>query len=118
MARQNWHNLREEGAVIVTRRLPPRFDLKVEAEVATGKPVSLSAIAHQVRQDMWRRLQSLRGFAPAVRVERTEGGVRITAGGALEGARPTEAARTILSDLLDSPGHRARWLRHAERRHG
>jgi hypothetical protein len=113
MARNVWHRLREEHAVTVTRRLPVRFDLSVSAELAVQDPVSLTRVAHQVRQDMWRALQGLRGFSPAVRVEAGEGALRITAGGRMEGAQASAAAAHQLGVLLDSPAHHARWLRHA-----
>lgn len=113
MARNNWHRVREENAVTVTRRLPVRFDLEVSAEIAAPGPVSLTRVAHQVRQDMWRQLQGLRGFAPAVRVEAEGTTLRIFAGGRLEGARPGEGVRDQLQGVLDSPRNRARWLRHA-----
>ncbi|PJE29099.1 hypothetical protein SAMN06297129_1023 [Pseudooceanicola antarcticus] len=118
MARKGWHILKDEGRVTVTRRLPVRFDLSVEAELPCARTVSLTRVAQQVRQDMWRRLQDLRGFAPAVEVSRSEGGLVIRAGGAL--ADPvTGRVRDSLADLLESPTHQARWIAHAGRRsHG
>jgi len=118
MAKDGWHRLREEDAVTIARRLPVRFDLSVEASLPVSGPVSLTRVAHQVRQDMWRRLQGLRGFSPAVRVTQGDGRLTLQAGGSVEGALPGKAC-DALSELLDSPTHRARWLAHAARReHG
>lgn len=116
MARKGWHRVREDGAVTIARRLPVRFDLTVETLLPCARPVSLTAVAQQVRQDMWRRLQGIRGFAPAVRVEEEPGALRVTAGGEIAGQRPTAAARGTLEELLESPVHRQRWLAHAGRR--
>lgn len=115
MARKGWHILKDEGRVTVTRRLPVRFDLSVEAELPCAREVSLTRVAQQVRQDMWRRLQDLRGFAPAVEVSRGEAALKIRAGGALVGPVPGRV-RDTLAELLDSPAHRARWIAHAGRR--
>ncbi|RII37953.1 hypothetical protein DL237_14875 [Pseudooceanicola sediminis] len=113
MPRNVWHRLREAEAVTVTRRLPVQFDLEARTEVATTGPVSLTRVAHQVRQDMWRGLQGVRGFSPAVRVELRTGGVCIIAGGRIDGAAPTEATLHRLQRLLESRAHQGRWLRHA-----
>ncbi|MGI3165080.1 hypothetical protein [Pseudooceanicola sp. 200-1SW] len=115
MAKAGWHRLREEDAVTIARRLPVRFDLAVEARLPCARPVSLTRVAHQVRQDMWRRLQGLRGFSPAVEVRQEAGHLTIRAGGTVAGALPA-TARDTLAELLDSPTHRARWLAHAGRR--
>ncbi|WP_010139059.1 hypothetical protein [Oceanicola sp. S124] len=115
MARNGWHILREADRVTVTRRLPVRFDLSVEAVLPCDREVSLRRVAQQVRQDMWRRLQDQRGFAPAVEVRRAPDGLVVRAGGALP--HPVTASlRDRLADLLDSPAHRTRWIAHAERR--
>ncbi|MBR9763904.1 MAG: hypothetical protein GYB53_10365 [Rhodobacteraceae bacterium] len=115
MARNGWHILRDEDRVTVTRRLPVRFDLAVEAALPCDRDVSLRRVAQQVRQDMWRRLQDQRGFIPAVEVRRAPGGLVIRAGGGLP--HPVSAAlRDRLAGLLDSPAHRTRWIAHAGRR--
>ena len=62
MGATGWHTLREDHAVTVARHLPVRFDLRVSARIAVAGPVSLASVAHQIRQDVWRALQRLRGF--------------------------------------------------------
>ncbi|MDE4173567.1 hypothetical protein PXK01_05340 [Phaeobacter sp. PT47_59] len=106
-----WHILREEGALTLCRQSPPRFDVASVTDLPLADPVRL---AHQIRQDIWRALQNVRGFSPVVRVERCGDGARVTAGGRVEGVvAPVLAAR--ISDVLANPANRRRWLRHATR---
>ena len=109
MTRGGWHILREEGAVTVTRRLPVVWDVSAETELPCGDPLRL---AQQIRQDLWRALRDLRGFAPAVRVE-TGAPRRVRAGGAAPMVPPNAAA--AIQDVLENPAHRRRWVRWAER---
>ena len=110
MARDNWHILQEDGALTVARRVPVRFDLSVETHLqAHGR----LRIAHQVRQDMWRALKGLRGFAPAVRVEACDGALRVIAGGQVDGAVPKAQAEARIAQVLENPANRARWQRWA-----
>ena len=60
------------GEYIMARRLPARFDLCVETTLPL---MSRRKLALQIRQDMWRVLQNLRGFLPAVSVTRLGDGV-------------------------------------------
>lgn len=112
MARRGWHILREEGALVLTRRLPPRFDLSAETRLPGGRK---AAVAHQVRQDLWRALQGLRGFCPVVRVEDAGQGLRVIAGGRVAGPVPA-TARGRIAALLEDPVRRARWIAQARRR--
>lgn len=115
MAKGGWHRLREEDAVTIARRLPVRFDFAVEAELPCAGDLSLTRVAHQVRQDMWRALQGLRGFAPAVRVEQHGGHLLLRAGGEVAG--PVSAShRAALEALMADPAKRARWITFAGRR--
>jgi len=115
MSGRGWHILREEdGALTLCRRLPPRFDVMAETHLPGGSALRL---AHQIRQDLWRALQRVRGFAPIVRLEPVLGGWQVTAGGMLSGhAAPGVSGR--IADLLESPAHRSRWLRSAGYRPG
>jgi hypothetical protein len=79
------------------------------------------AIARQVRQDAWRALRRVRGFAPVVEVasDHAEPGrarVLVTAGGRFD-CRPAPVGKTeeTLAELLADPGAQARWSRHAAR---
>ena len=102
---------REAGAVTLSRRLPVRWDVAASAEVPVG---SAGRIAHQVRQDLWRTLRRLRGFAPVVRVEAVASGLRVTAGGSVAGPVPPGTAAQIRA-MLEDPANRARWVRHARK---
>lgn len=109
MARRGWHIVAEDGALTLARQMPVRFDLCVQAVFPPARKLRL---AHQIRQDMWRMLQGLRGFSPVVRVEDRVGGVLVTAGG--RAARPVpNAAEARIAALLSDPAHRRRWLAHA-----
>lgn len=105
---KGWHIDRDAGAVTVSRRVPVRFDLAVEARLPAAR--SLTRMAQQIRQDLWRGLRDLRGFAPAVRVERRPGGLLVRAGGQVDGPIPA-TARAQIADLLADPVRRARWQR-------
>ena len=113
--RGGWHLAREGAVLVLSRRLPARFDLSASTVLPlAGRVVGRARLAHQLRQDVWRCLRDLRGFWPVVRIERREDALRVTVGGAVEGARPPVAlAEARLADLLADPAKRARWLRHA-----
>lgn len=110
MGKPRWHILTEDGALTMARRVPVRFDLRVSTQLEGGDKLRL---ARQVRQDVWRALRDLRGFAPAVRVEDCGEGVQITAGGQVDGRCPHAAARSRIGAVLEDPGNRARWVRWA-----
>lgn len=105
-----WHILREDGALTLARRLPARFDFGAEAAFP---PVGRLRLARQIRQDMWRALQNLRGFAPVIRVETTGAGVQVRAGGQVDGTFPRQRAADTVAALLQDPAHRARWIAYA-----
>jgi len=116
MARNSWHILRENGAVVLTRRVPPQFDLSAVARIDVSGGLSLSAMAQQVRQDTWRALRAVRGFTPAVRVERDADTVIITSGGRVPRTGNMAWIEAKVQSVLDDPSNRRRWLAHAGRR--
>jgi hypothetical protein len=93
--------------VTVTRQLPAQFDLSASTVLAGGDALRL---ATQIRQDLWRALQSMRGFSPVVEVTLQSGGVHVRAGGRVAGRIPANAAERIEAMLVHS-GNRARWMR-------
>jgi len=108
MGRDRWHLIREEdGALTLARQSPARFDLAVEANLPEAGRVRL---AHRLRQDMWRALRDLRGFAPVVRVWREDGGLRVRAGGAVAGAFDRTTAEARIAALFEDPARLARWM--------
>jgi hypothetical protein len=113
-----WHLLRDGEVLTLSRHLPARFDVSASLVLqGQGRGIGRARLAHQVRQDVWRRLRDLRGFRPVVRIARAGDSLHLTAGGALQDGVPAAALRLriedMLRDLLSDPAHQSRWLRHA-----
>lgn len=104
-----WHILHEEGSLTLCRQTPARFDVAVTVELPMADPLRL---AQQVRQDMWRAVQNVRGFSPVVKVTPCKGGVQLKAGGRVAGRVPGNLAAQIAM-VLEDDAKRRRWLRHA-----
>lgn len=111
MTRPPWHITRTDRSLTLSRRLPASFDVAAETVVPAADPLRL---AHQIRQDLWRKLQSLRGFSPVVKISAEGQGLRVRAGGQVMGRLPANAAG-LIADMLEDPARRARWIRHASR---
>ena len=107
--KNGWHILRDGSALTLTRHLPVRFDVEARTHLPRMGRLRL---ASQIRQDIWRALQSQRGFSPVVEVTAGEDNVGVRAGGRIE-ARRFDRVRLqgLISDVLDNPGNRQRWLR-------
>ena len=110
MSRRGWHILREDRTLTLARHLPARFDFGVEAQFETMGKLRL---AQQVRQDMWRALRDVRGFSPVVHVEEQDHGLRLRAGGRVEGPAPRASLENTVAGLLACPRNRARWRAYA-----
>ena len=111
MTRNTWHTIREGASTTVARRLPARFDVSASAQFPR---VSKGRLAHQIRQDMWRALQDVRGFSPVVQVVDDETGVLVTAGG--QAARPVSSRiEATIAELLSDTPRRARWIKSARK---
>lgn len=109
MTSPRWHIIREDNMLTLARTLPPRFDVAAETVLPLARPARL---AHQIRQDMWRALQSVRGFSPVVRVEARDGAMHVRAGG--RAVAPVAASLSQrIADVLEDTANRQRWLRHA-----
>lgn len=104
--RGGWYESSGARGYVLARRWPPRFDVS-----ATGRfpPARRGRLARQIRQDLWRRFQGLRGFSPVIQIAYVGDGLIVRAGGRLEGRVP-RSTESLIQDLLDSPRHRARWL--------
>ena len=112
MTTNRWHINRTETALTLSRCSDVRWDIAVQAVLP---PVRKARLAHQIRQDMWRKLQTLRGFCPAVRVEEDGAHLRITAGGDIASRSfPKTRAEEQIKDLFEDSARVARWLRHAK----
>jgi len=110
MRRTGWHIIEEAGTLTLARRVPVRFDLGVCRVLPV---VNRLRLAHQVRQDMWRVLKRVKGFAPAVQIETRDGQLVVTAGGQVDGPVARAWAEARIADVLDDPVNRARWIRWA-----
>lgn len=109
-APRGWHVLREGGTLTLARHLPARFDIGVAAVFPmTGR----LRLAQEVRQDMWRALQHVRGFSPVIRVEAQGDRLLLRAGGRVVGPAPKAVLEARIAALLDDPDKRARWGRSA-----
>ncbi|MFW2587657.1 hypothetical protein [Sagittula sp. SSi028] len=109
--RGGWIEARGEGRYLLTRQWPAQFDIAASARFDDLRPARL---ARQIRQDMWRALQGLRGFAPAVQICFTGAGLDVTAGGRVNGRIP-HGIESQIQTLLDDPARRARWSAWARR---
>lgn len=109
--RRKWKIQRSPECVALSRRGNVVFDVSAQ----TAFPLCARArLAHQVRQDLWRELQNLRGFSPVVLIEAQGDGLRVTAGGEVAAKTfPKPAIEAQIAALLADPKLRARWLRHA-----
>lgn len=111
MTRRRWHITREGDALTLARHVPVRWDVRAQTRLPLARR---GRVAHQVRQDMWRALQSLRGFSPVVQITRDADGLQVVAGGRVDGAVPAGVSARIQA-VLDHPGNRARWVAHGGR---
>ncbi len=110
MSRPNWHIQSDETSLTLSRRAPARFDVFSETRLPAGRKLRL---AHQVRQDLWRALQDLRGFTPVIEVRDTEDGLTVKAGGQFCGVFPKASTEARIADVLADPKKRDRWNRFA-----
>jgi len=115
MSRARWH-VQGDEPLVLTRRLPPRFDVVAEVRFPA---VPRRRLAHQIRQDLWRALQDVRGFSPVVGIRRAGDALRIRAGGRIDaGPVPRDHVQARIATLLSDPVRRARWQRYAARGQG
>jgi hypothetical protein len=111
MTGRRWHILRDGDCLTVARQLPVRWDLAAETVLPDAGRLR---VAQQVRQDMWRALQALRGFAPVVQVTRRPDGLHVRAGGQVRGALAKAKWEAEIAQVLQCPNRRVRWVRHAQ----
>ncbi len=105
MTRARWHIHQTADSYTLARHWPPRFDVQA---TSVFPPLRADKLARQVRQDMWRALQSLRGFSPVVKIQNELHGTMVTAGGRVAGRVPPGTDQQIKA-ILDDPRLRARW---------
>ncbi|MEM0990903.1 MAG: hypothetical protein AAGK00_18705 [Pseudomonadota bacterium] len=106
---------------LAARGIPDRWDISVTATWPADilSPQARARLAHQIRQDIWRAAQRVRGFVPRVRVEQTDGHLHICAGGTITTGTPCPAGLTdALAAILQNDKNRRRWMTHATRAKG
>lgn len=109
-----WMIRRDGDALLLARPGAGRLDIAVETRFPPLRP---TVLAHEIRKDLWRRLQHLRGFSPVVRIEPAPQGLRVVAGGQMNVRHwPRENTLTEIESLLSTPAKRARWIAHARLR--
>lgn len=109
-----WKIERDATGLTLCRAGARRMDLAVVTELPALRP---AALAHEVRKDLWRALQGLRGFSPVIRVDQVPQGLRVTAGGQVDARTwPRQKCLTEIETLLSNPSKRARWIAHARLR--
>ncbi len=114
MAHNGWHIESEGDRLTLSRRAGARLDFAVQTRLPDGNRLR---IAHQIRQDLWRRLQGLRGFSPVVVVERRGGALFVQAGGQVDTRVFAKAwAETAARDVLTCALNRQRWSAFAVQR--
>lgn len=112
--RNGWYFLYEPGAFTLARRPNLRFDVAADTVLPR---VNMVRLATQIRQDLWRALQRVRGFCPVVRVEEDGTHLRVRAGGEVFARTyPKPRIEATIAELLANPENRKRWITHAKRR--
>lgn len=113
MTRNSWHIEQDEDRLTLARRLPARFDFAVEARFPL---VGRQSLAQQIRQDLWRALQNMRGFSPVIEILRDGAGLLVRAGGQVDAKFSRSWAEARAHDVLTNAANHNRWVRHASRR--
>ena len=111
--RGNWFEIYDGPCFTVARRLPARFDISRELLMPL---MSAPRLAHQIRQDMWRKLQSIRGFLPVVEITHRGAHLHIRAGGELACPAPFERSGEWIFDVLSNRDNQRRWAAFAAAR--
>lgn len=112
MTRNAWHILDDGETYVLARQLPPRFDVWAETRFPRCRK---GRLAQQIRQDMWRAVQRVRGFSPVVRIAEAGDEFAVTAGGRVPRAGLSAQLTARIATVLEDPELRARWLRWARR---
>ena len=109
--RNHWHVIDARQEYVLARRLPIKFDVEACADFPS---VDKARLALQLRQDLWREMQSLRGFSPVIHISASKAGLLVKAGGQCDVVPPGTARK--IADLLNDPLKRVRWIKCATRR--
>ncbi len=111
--RGNWFEIYDGPCFTLARRLPARFDISREVSMPL---MSAPRLARQIRQDIWRKLQSVRGFLSVVEITDRGAHLHIRAGGELTCPAPFERSGERIFDVLSNRGNQRRWAAFAAAR--
>ena len=111
--RGNWFEIYDGPCFTLARRLPARFDISREISMPL---MSAPRLARQIRQDIWRKLQSIRGFLPVVGITDCGTHLHIRAGGELTCPAPFERSGERIFDVLSNRDNQRRWAAFAATR--
>ena len=111
--RGNWFEIYDGPCFTLARRLPARFDISREISMPL---MSAPRLARQIRQDIWRKLQSIRGFLPVVEITDRGAHLHIRAGGELTCPPPFERSGERIFDVLSNRDNQRRWAAFAAAR--
>ena len=110
-------NTQTDAGILHARAgLADRWDIAVSRDLPSTSAISRSRYAAQVRQDIWRALQDIRGFVPRVLVQTGPESIQITGGGTQVTGRTTPGMAARIAHILDNPDNRRRWANHARAR--
>jgi hypothetical protein len=111
--RGNWFEIYDGPCFTLARRLPARFDISREISMPL---MSAPRLARQIRQDIWRKLQSIRGFLPVVEITDRGAHLHVRAGGELTCPAPFERSGERIFDVLSNRDNQRRWAAFAAAR--
>lgn len=111
--RGNWFEIYDGPCFTLARRLPARFEISREISMPL---MSAPRLARQIRQDIWRKLQSIRGFLPVVEITDRGAHLHIRAGGELTCPAPFERSGERIFDVLSNRDNQRRWAAFAAAR--
>ncbi len=118
--RKSWVIQSSDTAVLLHRKgAALRWDIKGMALLhLPGQKMTPDRVrrrvAQQIRQDLWRMLQGLRGFSPMVEVTGDVGHLRVVAGGSVQPSRPLPGLWSQkITTMLETEALQKRWISHA-----
>ena len=100
-----WGMQKISGAFLICHYIPVRFDLSVETHFLF---LSFRLLASQIREDMQKAMQSLRGFLSAIEIKKGTDDLSALAGGRLNCPVHLAPVEVCLHELLHGPQIRAR----------
>ncbi len=109
---KGWVQTRRDNSLTLHRPGRARLDVQVPATLAGQH--RQTRLAHAIRQDLWRALQTTRGFSPIVQLDPQENETKIIAGGQIDG-RSTPALAQAIKAVLENPKNRHRWQQWARK---